>query len=522
MMSTRFRDHAAPLIIVLGMVAAQLVLIAQPTLFLVTNLLPDDAFYYFQIARHIAGGEGSTFDGVNLTNGYHPLWMLILIPLFSLFSVGGTNDVLPIQIALMLSVFVNAATALIVYRLTAFVTEVRAARIFALVLWCFNPFLLYESLNGLETSLSLFFLAAITLYALKLPKVASMWNLMALGVLGGLMALSRMDLVFYFIALLLWLVARSGIKQGIRDAFIVGSVATVVVSPWFIWNYLTFGMFLTSASEGNTIINHTLVESDNGAGLLTTLKATVYLLLFHLKETLLRTGAPWVVFALAGVAALLLLRSKELVAQIRTNRPVLLALFGGFILLFVVNAGLRFTGRTWYFVSFNLFLVLLAAWTVGKVWPEIAYKRFTTVLALTAVLGTFLLTWYQQMPDRFSNQGGMLEMAQYMSETLPAGTPVGVFNAGVQGYFSTVRVINLDGLVNNQAFEAIRDKRLWSYIAKDEGLTYISDFEIYLSYRYRPFFDTPDVFTKLSPLHTIYFDVDHRGTNSITLYQVGE
>lgn len=511
-----------PYIIVAALSALQISQVWQPTLFLVTNLLPDDAFYYFQIARHIAGGEGSTFDGMNLTNGYHPLWMVILIPLFSLFSVGGTNDVLPIQIALVLSVLVNAATALLVYRITAFVTYVRAARIFALVLWCFNPFLLYESLNGLETSLSLFFLAAITLYALKLPKVASMWNLITLGALGGLMALARMDLVFYFIALLLWLVVRIGVRQGIRDAFIVGSVATVVVSPWFIWNYLTFGMFLTSASEGNTIINHALVESDNGAGLVTTLKATVYLLLFHLKETLLRTGAPWVVFALAGVATLLALRSRELVAQIRTNRPVLLALFGGFILLFVVNAGLRFTGRTWYFVSFNLFVVLLSAWVIGRVWPEIVYKRFAAAVALTAVFGTFALTWYQQMPDRLSNQGGMLEMARHMSETLPAGTSVGVFNAGVQGYFSTVRVINLDGLVNNQAFEAIRDKRLWSYITEDEGLRYISDFELYLSYRYRPFFDTPDVFTELSPIHTIYFDADHRGTNSITLYQVGE
>ena len=38
----------------------------------------DDAFYYFGIARNVAHGHGSTFDGINPTNGYHPLWMLIV------------------------------------------------------------------------------------------------------------------------------------------------------------------------------------------------------------------------------------------------------------------------------------------------------------------------------------------------------------------------------------------------------------------------------------------------------------
>src|SRR5260370_37962417 len=38
----------------------------------------DDAFYYFEIARRLASTGRSTFDGQVLTNGYHPLWQLIL------------------------------------------------------------------------------------------------------------------------------------------------------------------------------------------------------------------------------------------------------------------------------------------------------------------------------------------------------------------------------------------------------------------------------------------------------------
>ncbi|SCM78938.1 membrane hypothetical protein [uncultured Pleomorphomonas sp.] len=41
-------------------------------------LLEDDAYYYTVIAHNIATTGLSTFDGQTLTNGYHPLWLLIV------------------------------------------------------------------------------------------------------------------------------------------------------------------------------------------------------------------------------------------------------------------------------------------------------------------------------------------------------------------------------------------------------------------------------------------------------------
>jgi hypothetical protein len=37
----------------------------------------DDAWYYLTIGRNLVDGRGSTFDGTNLTNGYHPLWQAV-------------------------------------------------------------------------------------------------------------------------------------------------------------------------------------------------------------------------------------------------------------------------------------------------------------------------------------------------------------------------------------------------------------------------------------------------------------
>ena len=55
------------------------------------NLIRDqneeDAFYYFQIARNLAEGKFSTFDGgITRTNGYHPLWLFLITPFYWVFD----------------------------------------------------------------------------------------------------------------------------------------------------------------------------------------------------------------------------------------------------------------------------------------------------------------------------------------------------------------------------------------------------------------------------------------------------
>jgi hypothetical protein len=45
------------------------------------QVLNDDAYYYLGVARSIVDGDGSTFTGLTETNGYHPLWQLLMVPL---------------------------------------------------------------------------------------------------------------------------------------------------------------------------------------------------------------------------------------------------------------------------------------------------------------------------------------------------------------------------------------------------------------------------------------------------------
>ena len=87
-MSTQFTEHPIaswPRLALAALLAVALVLrlrVAWADLYtLILDVTSDDAYYYFQIARNLADGGGVSFDGETPTNGFHPLWLVLLTPL---------------------------------------------------------------------------------------------------------------------------------------------------------------------------------------------------------------------------------------------------------------------------------------------------------------------------------------------------------------------------------------------------------------------------------------------------------
>jgi hypothetical protein len=54
--------------------------------------------------------------------------------------------------------------------------------------------------------------------------------------------------------------------------------------------------------------------------------------------------------------------------------------------------------------------------------------------------------------------------------------PVGAWNAGIIGYYAGGRVVNLDGLVNNEVYPYLIAGRLRDYVVRKE-IRYVVDFE---------------------------------------------
>ncbi|MGZ9223357.1 MAG: hypothetical protein ACXW4Q_14715, partial [Anaerolineales bacterium] len=170
----------------------------------------DDAYYYFKVAQNISEGHGSTFDGINMTNGYHPLWMLACIPIFALARF---DLILPLRVLLLVMSGISVATAILLYRLVGRIFAPAIGAIAALF-WVFSQdvlLTLYQ--NGLESGIAAFF---IVLLVYKLYEFEMSWRknqvskrqIATLAVLAVLTMFSRLDLVFLAGIVGLWIILR--------------------------------------------------------------------------------------------------------------------------------------------------------------------------------------------------------------------------------------------------------------------------------------------------------------------------
>ncbi|PIR45692.1 MAG: hypothetical protein COV09_00040 [Candidatus Vogelbacteria bacterium CG10_big_fil_rev_8_21_14_0_10_50_13] len=511
----------------------QLVAAFQPLDFLVANVLPDDAFYYFEIARNIVAGHGSSFDGVNLTNGYHPLWLILNLPAFAWFD----GHLLPIQFLLLISIGLNVLTAVFLSKIFSRLIESKLVKNLLLAVYLFNPFVLFETLNGLETALSLSLITLFIWWWLKVSDWPTMRNFVLAGLIGGLMMLARLDNIFFFGAFILWVLAtriifaksshrllpvdegKSRPIAAFRSALVSGLVAVLIISPWVIWNWLTFGMVSTSAANTASLVVHGLVAQDNGGGLFVFLKTIVYMLELNWQMVLSMTSAPGLWFLALGAWLYWWWQGGFKISRQILTSPLTFFTLAWFA-MFLANAGWRWVGRGWYFIGFNILIVILLAWFwhcakrsncllpddssgYPKLFPVIKGKSQFLVSGLLVLLLIFsyALDLKREILNRYQPQLAMIEAAEWGNANFPAGSVIGVFNAGVQGYLSEHRVVNLDGLVNNAAARAIAERELWPYALGE--VDYFSDFPIYLDYRYRSFLGITNPYQDLELLATV-------------------
>jgi hypothetical protein len=171
----------------------------------------DDAYYYFKVAQNITEGKGSTFDGINPTNGYHPLWMAICIPIFFLARY---DLILPLRVLIMVMAGLNVATAIMIYR---YIKEnlSEPVAMMASLFWLFNAYIHYTVYEyGLESPIAAF---SIVLFIYKLSQFERKWRtqppsrreMATLAVVALLVLFSRLDLIFLVLIAGIWIIFRN-------------------------------------------------------------------------------------------------------------------------------------------------------------------------------------------------------------------------------------------------------------------------------------------------------------------------
>jgi hypothetical protein len=182
----------------------------SPSKSLLNWYITDDAFYYFKVAQNIAEGHGITFDGIAPTNGFHPLWMLVCIPVFALARF---DLYLPLRVLIVVQAALNAASGYFLYRLFADHISAKAGWIVAFF-WMFIPSIhAISSKLGLESGLTIFglifFVFQIAKFIEKEEKEKTSYvDILRLSLAAMLVLFSRLDNIFLVTMVGLWLMFR--------------------------------------------------------------------------------------------------------------------------------------------------------------------------------------------------------------------------------------------------------------------------------------------------------------------------
>lgn len=436
--------------------------------------VPDDAFYYLSPAWHLARGEIPSLDGHSPTNGYHPLWLALIVPIF--YAWRGSSDLgTPISWVLTLGAILQLVAGVLLWRVMRRLGFSYGARLVALCYFCGNAFEIANAINGLESALAVAALLALFVVFVRGREEPSDPRLpWIFGLFSGLAILARTDHVLLVGVLLTAMLPPAlGVSRGCAGRWLLATASTgaALLLPWAVFSYLTTGTVIQSSGLALALIHGRMPEVwgfgtdpwlrlEQSLGSIRESYAIVERFVnlgsLGLPALLVLTGAA-AVFAARGAGGAATRHRR----QLALTAPLLVAVLA----LFLVHNVARLSYREWYTPP----LVALVALLIGLVVDWAATAVGAQLAALTAML---LLAWPLYRGYRSWQTVGIWDSPRNDAEIFrPAPQPhIADSDCGVASYGATYGITNLDGIANQRAFEALRERKLLAYIAS-EGFT---------------------------------------------------
>jgi hypothetical protein len=416
------------------------------------HVTQEDGYYYLQIARNIARGAGVTFDGAHATNGFHPLWLLCLLPVFLLTS----SPENALRAALLLqTLFMLVCVALLYRTVRRFVGPLVGG--FAVLLWLLFS---YQWLfSGLEFGIyALCLLAVLHVYlggfATTQPPARLYFRL---GLLCGLTFLARLDslllaaLVAGALGVREW---RAGLSRaGVQRLGAFALPVALVVAAYALINLALYGHPLPVSAALKQAWSATMLSADPHYAAQGWLAAKAVQWSWPLSQpdnllVLTLVLGAWVVPALWLVA--------RFVPGWRVTQLPWQPFLAFSVLNFTAYALLlhgTLVRAPWYYAIQPLLTALFAAALV-----EALPKRWLGPLVLAVLWLAIPLYTARSIARAAERQadGSLPEplwvAAQWAQANVPPDALVASWNAGTIGFWSGRRVINLDGVVNSWSF----------------------------------------------------------------------
>lgn len=448
------------------------------------HFIIDDMFYYLKIAQHIVSGDGSTFDGTEPTNGYHPGWMLISVA-FASFLQGE---------ALMRAVLLTAAAlfglqATLIWRILSRHCSLGvAAGVTLLVILNWRSIAI--TLGGLETPLAGAAVLLVLDYCDRHSAAPWDWRTRAWAtVLLALAFYARVDLLLLVGSTLFWVLARdllvwrTGAVRALAGVEVMTAGWLVLTAPWFVFSWITSQAFLPNSRVAWSLLREmSLAAPTWGGEVLNQIRTSMSYLpdlanLLGLWPVAAAGGA--LVLVPVGLLGLAFAALAWMLVRHRAAVPPMMWLALGFGALVLGYYILLHSPRVRYLYLAVLALAPVAAVALDQARANGAGARravpalLVVLFAMSSVAGIDAWRKYQGS-DHFHRYHPVLLQAALWLRDNGGGAPVGAWNGGILSYFSGAPVTNLDGVVNDAAIAAEEDQTTDLYI-RARGLKYLAD-----------------------------------------------
>lgn len=231
----------------------------------------DDFFYYLKVAQNLAHGAGSTFNGIVPTNGYHPLWFLLLTVLSSV-----TSRPRAILAFVAATLFVSIIAIYLLTRRLLTLSGVDLLLSSALAVYA-TAYSMHVLFGGMEVTLTVPLLLLVVFLARSpallapspsllpdnpSPSVPSWRPFGLLGLATSAMILSRLDTLLLAALIFLSVIAHRDLRRRLTPTSIAGlAIGLLPVPLYFASNLLLFHTLLPISGDAKQLKTNLLPSS---------------------------------------------------------------------------------------------------------------------------------------------------------------------------------------------------------------------------------------------------------------------
>jgi hypothetical protein len=460
----------------------------------------EDWGYSLKIARNLAAGLGETYDGVVKTNGYQPLYVWLMIPVYWIFQ----KDIYtPIYIAITMLAICNVLTGFYIYKTINLFTDKKFWGFFGLGFWLFNLNIARSGTLGLESGLSVFLVSVTIYYTLAYKDELSYKKSLILGFLLAFSFLARVDAVFLIASVFgylfilkyrsllsdikhLLMLEFKLLKEDTKHLLVSGLPIIVLVGSYLLYNKIAYGYSLPTSglviADKKSLFS--LVFFINFHNIMYGIYITSMMLIGKMTINGFRYYDEfWGTVTTLTNAFILEATICYLIFAMRNRRQYIkkyLLFFLVFATYFYGYTVYLFAAFERYFLPLMVVIVILISLLLAFIFSylEKQSKYLSGVVACVmsiALLSLFIYGSIPHLTSNFSYTSGWKKGIEALNEIADEGDVVAALQAGNLGYLYTKgRAINLDGVVNIPALKARLNKNMFNYL-RDNQVKYLAD-----------------------------------------------